>query len=130
MRGQALLELALSIPVLLLLSVGTVAVIRVADARSGLDAATAAAAATAARQADAVAAGAAARDRFTQLAAGYPLQSPSLTLDLGAFGRGCSVRATAQAGVDLSWAPFPGLPATISLRAAATATVEPWRSRG
>jgi Flp pilus assembly protein TadG len=128
-RGQALVELAITVPVLLLLTAGTVAVIRIADARSGLDAATAAAAAAAARQPDAAGASKAARDRFAQVAAAYPLNAPALTLQLGTFGRGGSVDATGRAGVDLSWAPFPGLPARLPLTARASAKIESWRSR-
>jgi Flp pilus assembly protein TadG len=128
-RGQALLELAVTVPVLLLLSVGMVAVVRVADARSGLDAATAAAAASAARQPDPAAAGAAARDRFSQVAATYPISAPGLTLQVGSFRRGGSVEATGRGEVDLSWAPFPGLPARLTLTARSSAKIELWRSR-
>jgi hypothetical protein len=129
MSGQSLLELALALPILLLLSVGTVAVVRVADARSGLDAATSAAAAVAARQPDPASASAAAGRTFATLATAYPLRSPRLTLRLGSFSRGSSLEAAGVAAVDLSWAPFPGLPGELPLEAKASALIEPWRSR-
>ena len=129
MRGQSLVELALVLPVLVLLAIGTAAAVRVADARAGLDAATAAAAAAAARQPDAAGAASAGSLRFEAVAGAYPLTRPTLSLELGGFGRGGSVLAQADASVDLSWAPFPGLPGSLPLHSAATAAIEPWRSR-
>jgi Flp pilus assembly protein TadG len=128
-RGQSLVELALTLPVVLLLALGTAAAVRVADARSGLDAATAAAAAAAARQPDVALASAAARGRFQAVAAAYPLRGPALSFDGGAFDRGGSVLVHGEADVDLTWAPFPGLPAALHLTSTATAAIEPWRSR-
>ena len=79
-RGQALLETALCLPVLLILMLGAPAAVRAADARSGLDAAAAAGAAAAARAPNATQAPAAARAAFLAVAASYPLQSPGLVL--------------------------------------------------
>ncbi|HLQ61743.1 MAG TPA: TadE/TadG family type IV pilus assembly protein [Candidatus Acidoferrales bacterium] len=120
--GQSLLELAICLPILLLLALGTVEVVRVADVRSGLDAATAAAAAAAARASDAGAAAQAGQARFREVLAGYPAESPALSLDLGGFGRGAVLTATGSAAA-------PGLPGSLRLTAVARAVVEPWRSR-
>jgi Flp pilus assembly protein TadG len=128
-RGQALAEVALCLPVVLALALGTVAVARVADARGGLDAATAAAAQAAARAPDASTAATAATSVFNASVAAYGLASPSLSLDLGGFARGALLVATGKAQVAIGFAPVPGLPATVTLAARASARVEPWRSR-
>lgn len=128
-RGQALVELAVTMPVLLLLALGGVALARLADARAGLDAATAAAAAEAARAQDPTSAGAAAERRFATVIAPYPVDRGALLVDLGDFQRGGLVRATGSATVSLAFAPLPGLPRAIGLRSRAEAVIEPWRSR-
>ena len=130
MKGQSLVELALSLPALLLLGLGTVVVVRLADARSGLDAATAAAAAAAARQPDLASADRAADERFNALSHAYPLAASHLTVRLGGYNRGGTAEVVSSAQVDLSWAPFPGLPRMLTLQSQATVIIEPWRSRG
>jgi len=117
-RGQALAEVAVCLPLLLALALGAVAVARVADARSGLDAATASAAQAAARAPEATSAAATARAIFDASIAPYGLSAPRLTLDLGGFARGATVTATASAQAG-----------GVTLMARATARVEPWRSR-
>lgn len=128
-RGQALAEVALCLPIVLALALGTVAVARVADARAGLDSATAAAAQAAARAPDAVTARIAGRSVFTASVIAYGLAAPSLSLDLGSFARGSLVTARGGAQVGVGFAPLPGLPSTVTLTSSASAHVEPWRSR-
>ena len=128
-RAQALAEVALCLPIVLALALGAVAVARVADARGGLDAATAAAAQAAARAPDAATAASSAQSVFSASVAAYGLSAPSLVLDLGAFARGAAITASATARVAIGFAPVPGLPATVTLSARATALVERWRSR-
>ena len=79
-RGQALLELSVCAPVVMLLTLGTVAGGQVIDARAGLDAATNAAAAAAARAPDPASAQSAAHARFQSMIAGYPLTSTRLSV--------------------------------------------------
>jgi Flp pilus assembly protein TadG len=128
-RGQALVETALVVPLILAFSLGAIEVARVAEARSGLDAATAAAVSVAARAASAATADEAARAAFQAATAGYALQSPMLQLDTGPFVRGGFVHANGSASVDLGFAPIPGVPRTMRLSATASARVAPWRSR-
>lgn len=128
-RGQAVLETALVVPLIMTLGLGAIQVARVADARSGLDAATVAAASTAARAPSAATAATAAQLTFQAAAAPYPLRSPTLVLDTGAYDRGGTVTATASAAVDLGFAPVPGLPRTVQLKSSAAARIETWRSR-
>jgi len=86
-RGQALVELAVCAPVVLLLTLGAVASVQLIDARAGLDAATKAAAAAAARAPDPATADSSARARFESMVAGFPLSSTQLSLSVGKFGR-------------------------------------------
>lgn len=117
-RGQALAEVAICLPLVLLLALGAVAVARVADARGGLDAATGAAAQAAARAPDAQTANKAARAVFSASIAPYGLSATTLTVDLGTFARGGTVTAAASARLD-----------DLPLVAHAAARIEPWRSR-
>ena len=126
-RGQSLLELAVCLPVVLALALGTAAVVRVVDGYGGLEAATQAAVNAAARQPDAGAAAAAAQAAFRSVTAAYPLRSASLSIDVGDFNRGAVITATASATIDVGW-PSLALPAHLELRAHATAHVESWRS--
>jgi len=126
--GQSLLELAVSLPVVLALALGAAAMVRIADAKAGLDGATAAALADAARQTSPEAAAACADQRFAEVSAAYGLVSPQLTLS-GSFDRGSMYYASATAGVDLSFVPLWFLPRQVPLSAQAAAWVEPWRSR-
>jgi hypothetical protein len=122
------IEVALILPILVALALGSVAVARVADAGAGLEAATAAGAAAAARAPDPATAGSQANAAFAAAAAGYGLAGPRLTLDLGSFARGSIIHAYGTASVAIA-APMPGVPARVSLASSAAARVENWRSR-
>lgn len=129
MRGQSLVELAVSIPVVIVLALGSAALVRLADARSGLDGAAAAAVASAVRQASATEAATCAQSRFAAVVKDYPLIAPVLVTSDGGFARGARYQAVATATVDLSFVPLAFLPGRVALTAAAAGTVEPWRSR-
>jgi Flp pilus assembly protein TadG len=126
-RGQALLELALCAPVVILLGVGVAAVVQVEDASAGLDAATHAAANVAARAPDPVTADRAARARFAELVAAYPLHAATLHVSFGSFARAAGLTATAEAFVDVGWAGLV-LPHRVQVRAQAVVRLEPWRT--
>jgi len=121
-RGQALVELALCAPVILVLALGAVTAVQVLEAESGLQAATGAALSAAVRAPDANSAIAAARSSFASVTAGYPLRAPSLSIAVGAFARGSLLTADATATVD-------AVGAHIALRVHDAQRVEPWRSR-
>ena len=127
-RGQALVELAVCLPVLMGLALGAAALARLADARAGLDAATAEAAAVAARSPDPASALSGGEARFSAVVARYPIANPVLGLDLGAFLRGARIEATGRGDVDLSWA-LPPIPAHLTISAHGWAVLQPWRSR-
>jgi Flp pilus assembly protein TadG len=127
-RGQALLELALCAPIAILLALGTVAMVQVAGARSGLDAATQAAADAAARAPDPVSAVAAAQARFSSVVAGYPMREPTLTISVGDFARTGNVTASSSAHVNLAWAAFLLLPDELTLQSQVVVKLEPWRT--
>jgi Flp pilus assembly protein TadG len=122
MRGQALVELALCVPVILVLALGAVTAVQVLEAESGLQAATSAALSAAVRAPDPGTAIAAARSSFATVIAGYPLSSPAISVALGAFARGSLLTADATATVDMAGAH-------IALHAYAALRVERWRSR-
>jgi len=122
MRGQALVELALCVPVILILALGSVTAVQVLEAESGLQAATGAALSAAVRAPDPGAAIAAARSSFATVIAGYPLSSPAISIALGAFARGSLLTADATATVDTAGAH-------ITLRVHSALRVERWRSR-
>jgi len=121
-RGQALVELALCVPVILVLALGAVTAVQVVEAESGLQAATSAALSAAVRAPDAGKAIAAARSSFASVIAGYPLSSPSISIALDAFGRGSLITADATATVEAAGAH-------IALHVHAALRVERWRSR-
>ena len=127
-RGQALVELAVCAPVVILLVLGAVASVQVIDARAGLDAATKAAAAEAARAPDPVSAERAARASFLSLVASYPLSSAHLSLSVGKFGRSDVVSATASGSVNVSWAALV-IPTGLTLESHCALPIESWRSR-
>jgi len=109
-RGQALVEVALVIPVLLLLAFGVVAVGRVTDAQMGVSAVAREAARAAALANDP---GEAASQGVTQgqeVAAGYHLGDGSLQLavNAGNFTRGGTVQASARYTVSLADLPLLG----------------------
>jgi hypothetical protein len=128
-HGQALVELAVCMPFVVLLAVGATAVVEVAEAASGLHAATAEAVAAAAAAPDAVAARAAAQSRFAAVINDYPVTAPSLRLLDGAFERGATLSAASSGYVDLGWAAMAVVPARIQIAAAASMRIEPWRTR-
>ena len=127
-RGQALIELALCAPLVILLALGTVVSIQVASARAGLDAATRAAAEVAARAPDAETAIAAGHERFTAVVTGYPVRSAILVLSVGDFSRTASVTASSSASIDIAWAAFLVLPGRLTIRSQVRVDLEPWRS--
>jgi Flp pilus assembly protein TadG len=127
-RAQALLELALCAPIVMLLALGTVAAVQVAGAGAGLEAATPSAADAAARAPDPASAVAAAQARFSSLVAGYPLGSATLSVSVGSFDRAGHVTASSSARVDLGWAAFLMLPGQLTLRSQAVVPLEPWRT--
>ncbi|HYL70635.1 MAG TPA: TadE/TadG family type IV pilus assembly protein [Candidatus Dormibacteraeota bacterium] len=128
-RGQALVELALCAPVILVLALGAVAAVEVVQAQSGLQAATDAAASAAVRAPNAATADATAQSTFAGVGASYPLLAPALTITAGDFGRSSTLTADASASVDLGAEAMAVLPARLTLHAHAELTVEPWRSR-
>lgn len=127
-RGQALLELAICAPMVILLAVGTVAAIQVASARAGLESATQAAAEAAARAPDAATAVATANDRFQRLIADYPVRSATLAVSVGDFDRSGIVTASSSANVDIAWAAFLLLPGHVTLRSQVVLQLEQWRT--
>ncbi len=109
-RGQALIETALMIPMLLLLAFGVVGVGRVAQGQMGVSAVareTARAAALADSPAEASLRGLA---RGQDVAAGYRLTNGSLqlTVDPGSLARGSPVQAAARYEVTLDDLPLLG----------------------
>jgi Flp pilus assembly protein TadG len=126
-RGQALVELAVSSPVLVLLALGVAGVVQIEDAAAGLDAATHAAAGAAARAPDPAAAGAAAHARFDAVAAGYQLRAASIDISYGTFTRSTEIVATSTAFVDVGWAGLV-LPHRFALRSRAVTRIELWRT--
>lgn len=126
-RGQSLVELAVSAPVILLLTLGAVATVHVVDARAGLEAATQAAAGEAARAPDPIRAQAAAQVRFSSMVASYPLRSAHLNITLGHFSRTDQVVAIASGTVEISWAALL-LPSRLTLESRASVPLESWRS--
>ena len=127
-RGQALLELALCAPVVLLLALGTVASVQVASAQAGLEAATQTAAEAAARAPSAQAAMADADARFRGVVADYPLRSATLVVSVGDFGRSGSVLASSSASIDVAWAALLLLSSEVKLHSQVQVQLEPWRS--
>ncbi len=126
-RGQALLELALCAPVVILMAVGVAAVVQVQDASAGLDAATHAAASVAARAPDPVTADSAAHARFAAMLVAYPLRGATLRVSFGSFSRTADVTATSEALVDIGWAGLV-LPHRVELRSRAVVRLESWRT--
>lgn len=123
------MELALCAPVAALFAIGGAAAVQIADADSGLEAATQAAAAAAGRAPDAADSETAGHLRFADMIAAYPLRDAVVTLDAADFSRGGNVVASATASVDVGWAGLVFTERTIALHATARAQIEPWRSR-
>ncbi|HXL20539.1 MAG TPA: TadE/TadG family type IV pilus assembly protein [Streptosporangiaceae bacterium] len=125
--GQALVELALCAPVVILLTLGTAAVVQVEDAAAGLDAATHAAATAAARAPDPVTANTAARSTFEAAVASYPLSGTTVQISVGGFGRSTNVIVSSEGFVDVGWAPLL-LPHRLGLHSRAVIGLERWRT--
>jgi Flp pilus assembly protein TadG len=128
LRGQALVELAVCLPVVMLLGLGAAGVVQVADAASGLRAATEAAVAAAARAPDESQARIAAAQRFQAVVADYPLGSTVFTLTDSSFARGSLLNGSATGVVNLGWESMAFMPGTVRLSATASMRVEPWRT--
>jgi Flp pilus assembly protein TadG len=108
--GQALVELALAIPLLLLLAFGVVAAGRVTGAQMGVSAVAREAARAATLANDPGEAMSQGMVRGKEVAAGYHLADGSLQLsvDAGTFSRGGTVQASAHYTVSLSDLPLLG----------------------
>jgi hypothetical protein len=109
-HGQALVELALVIPILLLLAFGVVAVGRVTDAQMGVSAVAREAARAAALANGSTEAANQGMERGREAAAGYHLDDGSLQLAVSAgdFSRGGTVQASARYTVALADLPLLG----------------------
>ena len=127
-RGQALLELGLCAPLVILLALGTVGAVQVAAARAGLDAATQEAAKAAARAPDPSTAVVAARERFASVVADYPLRSATLTVSVGSFDRAGQIVVASSGLIDIGWAPLLLLPSQVTLHSRVVLRLEPWRT--
>ncbi len=109
-RGQALVETALVIPMLLLLAFGVVGVGRVAQSQMGVSAVAREAARSAALANSPAEASLKGLARGQEVATGYRLTNGSLRLmvDPGGLARGATVRATASYEVALDDLPLLG----------------------
>lgn len=132
MRGQALVEMAIAMPILLVLALGVMGAGRAIHARVALEAAAregARAVATAPDPCDATVAVARARET----AQGYGLALEQLTVEVsGECDRGSLRRVMVGYTVplrDLVFMPFLQLPGQVTMTARATHVVEQYRSR-
>ncbi len=128
--GQALVETALVIPLLLSLALGVVGVGRVVQAQMGVSAVAREAARSAALANSPRAAADAGLVRGRDVAAGYGLTNGSLELQVepGALARGGLVRATARYEVALGDLPLMGW-LRVPLSSSQAEPVDPYRSR-
>ena len=129
-RGQALVELALVVPLLLLLAFGVIAVGRVIETQMGVSAVAreeARAAALANGPEEASSNGLA---RGQEVASGYHLGNGSLqlTVDPGSFERGGEVRASARYTVTFGDLPLLGW-ARVSVGSTHVERIDLYRSR-
>jgi Flp pilus assembly protein TadG len=131
--GQSLVELAVALPVLLLLVCGTWGLAMTFRAKIGLEATAreaARAGALAASDATAQAAGAARGQAVAGLYGLGPGQELSVTIALPeGFARGGSVRADVSALIDLRAVPFLS-PLRLRLATGHTERIDRWRSFG
>ena len=128
--GQALIETALVVPLLLLLAVGVVAGGRVVQGQLGVSAVAREAARAAAMANTGAEAAARGLGRGQDVAAGYRLGNGSLALavDPGDFARGGQVRSEAR--YDVTFEDLPLLNwARVSLASRHAERIDAWRSR-
>ena len=123
-----MVELAVCVPVVMLLALGAAAVVQISDARAGLAAATEAAAAAAARAPDAAGAKAASAERFAAIVAAYPLRSPGLEVTFSSFDRAAQISATGRGYVDVGWAVLIPVSTPVLLEVHAVTRLESWRT--
>ena len=129
-RGQSLVEMALILPLLLLLALGAAQLVRLAVTRSGLDAATAASAAAAARAPTATTAVAAGTAAFAGVAAAFGLdRATPVEISTGDFRRGGTIVASAAVEISLGFSGVPALGIRRRLQSSGSARIEDWRSR-
>lgn len=109
-RGQALVETALVVPLLLFLAFGVIAVGRVTQAQMGVSAVAREAARVAVLANDPGQAATDGMARGQEVAAGYSLGNGSLQLvvDPGSFARGGAIRASARYTVTFDDLPLLG----------------------
>ena len=109
-RGQALVETALVVPMLLVLAFGVIGVGRVTQAEMGVSAVAREAARSAALADDPATAALAGVTRGQEVATGYSLTNGSLriTIDPGVMARGAPVVATVRYDVELGDLPLLG----------------------
>ncbi len=129
-RGQALVEMALVVPMLLLLAFGVVAVGRVTQAQMAVSAVAREAAASAAMANDAAEAIARGTVRGRAVADGYQLSNGTLQfgIDAGSFARGGAVEASAHYDVVLNDLPLLGW-VQVPVNSHHRERIDPYRSR-
>ena len=130
-EGQALLELAIVAPLVLLLAVGIIGVGRVQQARNGLDVAAREAARAAAQGRNGGEATARGLARGEEIARSHGLTNGSfaLTIDARGLAPGDVVRASASYEVRFSDLPLQNW-ASMPLRATSREAIDQYRSRG
>lgn len=129
-RGQALVEVALVLPMLLLLAFGVIGAGRVVQAQMGVSAVAREAARSAAQANTGEEARRRGMVRGSDVAAGYRLSNGSLDLAVapGSFSRGGTVQAGSSYAVDLADLPLMGwFSVTVSSRH--QERIDPYRSR-
>lgn len=124
-RGEALLETALALPLVLLLAFGVIGAGRVTQARLGAGAVAREAARAAAESGSAPTG----RDRGTEVASGYGLTNGSLNLSIdgGRFAPDGRVRGVASYTVGFGDLPLLGW-ARVTVRAEAWEAIDHYRS--
>lgn len=129
-RGQALVETALVVPLLLSLAFGVVGVGRVTQAQLGVAAVAREAALAGAHANNAEQAFARGSARGQEVATGFNLSNGTLalTVDAGTFGRGGQVRAAVRYMVRLDDLPLMGW-ARFVAHSEHSERIDPYRSR-
>jgi len=128
--GQAIIEMALVVPMLLLLAFGVVAVGRVTQAQMAVSAVARESAASAAMANDAAEAVARGTVRGRAVAEGYHLANGTLqfVIDAGTFARGGAVEASAHYEVVLNDLPLLGW-VRVPVNSHHRERIDPYRSR-